>query len=177
MVKREIMKMMQTSITDITDEEKRKEYENLNALFSQKEVEDTIRFSKNSKAPGPDKIINEMLKEGIEYIAPILTLLFNQMLEKDKLIPETWRLGDIISIFKGKGEKLDMKNQRGLSMTSSFLKCLEKIVANRISPLIKRYTTDLQGGGKQNESTEEYLFMWPTAIDKIRNMARIPNLS
>ena len=165
-VKRDIIRMMQTTATDIADEGKRKEHEKLNALFSQKEVEDSIRFSKNSKAPGSDNVINEMLKEGIEYIAPILTLIFNEMLEKDKPIPETWRLGDIISIFKGKGEKLDMKNQRGLSMTSSVLKCLEKIVANRISPLIKRYTTDLQGGGKQNESTVEYLFMLQTAIDK-----------
>ena len=51
-------------------------------------------------------------------------------------------------------------------MTPSILKCLEKIIANRISPLIKKYTTDLQGGGKQNESTVEYLFMLQTAIDK-----------
>ena len=59
-----------------------------------------------------------------------------------------------------------MKNQRGLSMTSAVLKCLEKIIENRISPLMKKYTTDLQGGGKQNESTVEYLFMLQTAIDK-----------
>ena len=86
---------METLVTDIVGEGKRKEHEKLNVLFSQKEVEDAIRFSKNSKAPGPDNITNEMLKAGVKYIAPILTLLFNEMLEKEKLIPETWRLGDI----------------------------------------------------------------------------------
>ena len=61
-VKRDIIEMMEISVTDIVGEGERKEHEKLNALFSQKEVEDAIRFSKNSKAPGPDNIINEMLK-------------------------------------------------------------------------------------------------------------------
>ena len=50
-------------------------------------------------------------------------------------------------------------------MTSGILKCFEKVIANRIAPIITDNSTCLQGGGKRGESTEEYLLVLQTAID------------
>ena len=67
----------------------------------------------------------------------MLTSVFNYMLENKDMLPPQWALGDIVSIYKGKGARKEMKNQRGLTLTSCVLKCLEKIIAYRIAPVIK----------------------------------------
>ena len=118
-----------------------------------------IDEAKNNKAPVPDGITNEMIKEGKEELKGILLKLFNEMLQNNEKVPKQWKLGDIISIYKGKGECTEMKYQRGLSLTSCVLKCLEKAIANRIDPKIKENSTCSQGGGKSGEAIEEYLLI------------------
>ena len=78
-----------------------------------------------------------MIKEGKEELKGILLKLFNEMLQNNEKIPKQWKLGDIISIYKGKGERTEMKYQRGPSLASCVLKCLEKVIASRIDPKIK----------------------------------------
>ena len=80
------------------------------------------------------ELTNEMIKEGKEELKGILLKLFNEMLQNNEKVPKQWKLGDIISIYKGKGERTEMKYKRGLSLTSCVLKCLEKIIANSIDP-------------------------------------------
>ena len=138
----------------------------INKKFTEKEIEVGIEKAKNNKAPGPDGITNEMIKEGKEELKGILLKLFNEMLQNNEKVPKQWKLGDIISIYKGKGERTEMKYQRGLSLTSCVLKCLEKIIAYRIDPKIKENSTCLQGGGKSGEAIEEYLLILQSVIDK-----------
>ena len=107
-----------------------------------------------------------MLQEGKEILIPHLTYAFNRMLANDIDLPQQWRMGYIVSIFKGKGSQQEMKNQRGLSPTSYVLKCLKKTMAKRIIPQIEQNTNELQGDGKPKASTEEYLLVLQTMIDK-----------
>ena len=138
----------------------------LNRRFETKEVEKAIDETKRKKASGPDEITNEMLKEGKDLIKTQITEIFNKIKEEKEEIPETWTMGDIIiSIYKGKGRMDELINQRGLSLTSAILKCMEKILAERIEPIIKKNSTSLQGGGKRGESPEEYLYILQTIID------------
>ena len=106
-----------------------------------------------------------MIKEGNENLITPLTDLLNGILNENENIPESSKLADIISIYKGKGGKQDLNNQRGISLTSSILKCLERVIANRIENRIRENTTSLQGVGKKGEATEEYILMIKTIID------------
>ena len=110
----------------------------LNRRIETKEVEKAIDETKRKKASGPDQITNEMLKEGKYLIKNELTEIFNQIKENKEEMPDTWSLGDIISIYKGKGRMEDLRNQRGLTLNSAILKCIEKIIAERIEPIIKK---------------------------------------
>ena len=56
-----------------------------------------------------------------------MTYLPNLLSEKEE-IPKIWELADIISIYKGKGNKTDINNQRGISLASCMLKCLERVI-------------------------------------------------
>ena len=106
-----------------------------------------------------------MLIEGKELLIEPLTEVFNMILNNEEKIPRSWRVGDIVSIYKGKGSKHDLKNQRGISLTSAVLKCLEKVLSNRIEENIRKYSTNLQGGGKKGEATEEYILIINTIVE------------
>ena len=124
-----------------------------------------INGLKKNKAPGPDQITNDMLIQEQNYLVQPMTDCYNNMLKEKEEIPESWNNADIISIYKGKGDRHSMNNQRGISLTSSVFKCLEKVIGNRIDENKKKYTTNLQGGGKKGEATEEYILMIKTIID------------
>ena len=142
----------------------------MNKHISIGELEKSIDASKEG-APGPDIITNKMLKEGKDVIKEDLCNIFNNIKEKKEEFPISWELGDIISFFKGKGDPFDMIFQRGITLTSCVLKILENVIGRRIEPEIKKNSTPLQGGGKTDESPEEYLFVIQTIIDlnKLRN--------
>ncbi|CAK1587149.1 unnamed protein product [Parnassius mnemosyne] len=57
------------------------------------------------KAPGPEKVTNELIKGTLEELLPILTSLFNEILSTG-LILTKWKTSNIILIFK-KGKKED----------------------------------------------------------------------
>ena len=139
----------------------------MNAKITEKEVEDSIKRSKDG-APGPDEITNMMLKNSVDVIKPHLTKIMNDIKENKEEFPASWELGDVISFFKGAGDLFDMLFQRGITLTSCVLKTLESVVGYRIEPTISRKSTPLQGGGKKGESPEDYIFVLQTVIDKNR---------
>ena len=142
----------------------------MNRDIEEKELDMAINKTKKWKAPGPEDITNEMIKNGKESILKPMCNSLNRIKRKEEERPEAWRKGNIKSIWKGKGKVLEIKCQRGLSLTSAMLKCFEKIIGERINPTLKKNATSLQGGGKTGESCEEYLFIIQTlcmrAVDK-----------
>ena len=92
----------------------------LDKPFSEEEVKQSIKRLKNKKAAGLDRIRNEMLKSGAQYLTTSLTKLFNFILNKGSY-PDSWSTGLISPIFKS-GNKSDPSNYRGICVTS----CLGK---------------------------------------------------
>ena len=137
----------------------------INKIITIKEIEENIDKTRNNKAPGPDQITNEMMKEGKDLIKEELCEIMNKIKENKIEILKTWELGDIISFFKGKGDPYNLTYQRGITLTSTVLKILENIIGERIEPEIRNKSTPLQGGGKKGESPEEYIFVIQTIID------------
>ena len=75
----------------------------MNKKITVKEVVNCIEKNGNNKGPGPAEITNEMLKEGKELIKERLSEVMNDMKENNMEIPENWKVGEIISFYKGKG--------------------------------------------------------------------------
>ena len=137
-----------------------------NQCFTIEELLKCIALVQMNKANGPDGITYEMLKHGGTELHLELLRLANEILYEEIDIPDDWSIGDIISIYKGKGKLTEMRFQRGITLTSCIMKVIEKMIGARIGPLIKENSTDLQGGGKQGECVEEYLLAIQTVIDK-----------
>ena len=73
----------------------------INHKFSEKEIWDGICKLKNNKACGYDGIVNEFIKDAADVIVPVITKIFNLILNVG-LVPYKWSIGIITTIFKTK---------------------------------------------------------------------------
>ena len=104
----------------------------LNRPINESEVENAIKKLKLNKAPGPDGITNNAIKQAKDTLKTLYTALFNGIMETGTL-PSQWKVANMQLLFKGKGSKTDPNNYRTLAMENTQMKLLASIVNTRIS--------------------------------------------
>lgn len=120
-----------------------------------KEVKKAILSQKLDKAPGPDRIPNELLRGTIEEICPLLAKIFNNIL-KNSIIPKQWQEAHIILIHK-KGDRNEIGNYRPISLISNIYKVYAKIILNRISNALDENQPVEQAGFRKDYSTIDHI--------------------
>ncbi|XP_071039898.1 uncharacterized protein [Parasteatoda tepidariorum] len=106
------------------------------------EVDDGIKKLMDSKAPGPDEIPSEFLKNGGTSVTKKIYDLVRAIWEQ-KLIPEEWKTSMTCMIHK-KGDILDCSNYRGISLLCTSYKVFSNILFKRLSPLVENIVGDYQ---------------------------------
>ena len=86
-------------------------------------------------------------------------------IKNNKDTPESWNNILISTIYKKKGSKKHLNNQRGIFITPIISKIFEKLIKNRISQAVENYTSLFQAGGRSNRSTVDNLFILRAVID------------
>ena len=86
----------------------------MNGEITEEEVDQAVRKLKNNKSPGPDGLISEFFKYGLNILKPVITHLFN-VIFNTATFPTQWREAIIIPLHK-KSEKTDPNNYRGISL-------------------------------------------------------------
>ena len=128
---------------------------------TKEEIKEVIRNKKNNKATTDWK--NEIVKRGgdemVELIFPVIEAFWDE--EKP---PEQWNQGIITNVWKGKGDREKMDNQRGITVSSSIGTIAEEILTNRL--LEKIHFTQAQAGGKKGGSTTDQVFILKALIAK-----------
>ena len=99
-------------------------------------VEDILQSLKTNKAAGPDGVENRIMKECSEELAPTLTKLFRDSIDKGE-VPSQWKEAHIVPIHKG-GSKAVMGNYRPVALTSAICKVLEKIICAAMMSFLMR---------------------------------------
>ena len=133
--------------------------------ISEIEIISTTKKLKTKKAPGLDRIHNEMLKCGIHYLAFSLSILFNTIL-KCGYLPASWSKGMITAIYKS-GDKSDPWNYRGICVSSCLCKLFCSILNQRLHNFIQErnllhpYQIEFLPGFR----TSDHIFSLRTIID------------
>ena len=139
-----------------------------------KEVVDErrVRWALNSfspyKSPGPDGIYPILLQKGATILIPHLCRIFKACIAYGH-IPKIWRQVKVIYIPKpGKDNYDEAKAFRPISLSSFFLKSLEKLVDKHIreGPLKKKPLHGLQCAYQPGKSTETALHHVVTRIEE-----------
>ena len=94
--------------------------------ISREGVYKLIKNINTNKATGPDIIAGKILKENIETISDILTIIFDKSLETGK-VPSDWNHANVTPVFK-KGDKHHPGNYRPISLTCISCKLLEHVI-------------------------------------------------
>lgn len=126
------------------------------------EVHEALSKLKNRKAPGPDRIVNEMLKYGGTELKRAITLLFQKIISTQK-VPDDWKNSITIPIYKN-GNKHDPDNYRMICLLNSISKLLTKIITKKIMNKIK--ISEEQQGFRPNRSTIDAVFILRQMIEK-----------
>ena len=130
--------------------------ETTDIIVKNEEIEKIIKELKNNKAPGPDKIKAEILKNTKDIWIPYLARLYTHCF-KQKIFPKIWKSAKLIILLKNPDkEKTNIKSYRPICLLNLFGKILEKLIVNRINkyrPNIE--DCKLQYGFRKKKSTED----------------------
>ena len=93
------------------------------------ELDVALKSLKSNKTADPHGMINELFKKGCSgsNLLEALLLLYNGIKET-MFFPNYMLLEDITTIYKNKGSRFDMDNDRGIFILTVFKKVLDKLV-------------------------------------------------
>ena len=112
---------------------------NLNErAISLEEVGEAVNEMKSGKAPGLDGFPVECLKKGDVAVLEWLVRLLNLSFDMGE-VPTDWRGACIVPLYKGKNDKSECRNSRGISLLS---KLFGRVLFKRV-----RASTECAWGG------------------------------
>lgn len=136
----------------------------LTDLPTREEIAGQIRRLKNNKAPGEDEITAELLKYGGEELVKHVHALIALIWETEKM-PSSWSMGTICPIFK-KGDKLECRNYRGITLLAVTYKVLSSTINDRLKRVVEENIGEYQCGFRPGRGTTDQLFVVRQVMEK-----------
>ena len=100
--------------------------------------------------------------------------MLNKIREED-FIPDFVRLADIATIYKGKGEKCDLKNDRGIFLVTIFRSILMRLIYLEKYDKLDSSMSDSQVGGRKRKSVRNHIWILNGVIcDVLSNKKKTP---
>ena len=144
---------------------KRKEPE-----FTIKEVKSAALNLNAPSSSGSDQLPPDIFKNAGHMFYKSLTKVLNAV--KEHLwIPPKWYELIIVTIFKNKGSRKLLEYYRGIFLSNIITKILEKVIKNRIKPLLNKINP-LQAGSQENKCTCDSLFLVYGVIDHAKYLKK-----
>ena len=138
--------------------------------FTIKEVKDAALNLNAPSSSGPDQIPPEIFKNAGHRFYVSLTKVLNAA-KNNLWIPPKWYDLIIVTIFKNKGSRKLLEFYRGIFLANIITKVLEKVIKNRIRPLLKKINP-LQAGSQDNRCTCDSLFLVYGVIDHAKYLKK-----
>ena len=141
--------------TDIDDNSTNEE---INSPITVDDIIEAVKILKNNNYPGNDDLLNEHLKSSLHLMLPIYLKLFNIILDSG-VVPDTSLIGNIIPIYKDKGNVSFEENYRPITILS----CLGKLFTTILN---KRFSNYLESNNIIGDNQSDFRFGF-TTIDNI----------
>ena len=126
------------------------------SAFSEEEYRKGIAALNNNKAAGIDDILVEQLKsqgpKAHKWFHTVLNICFIE-----NKIPRIWRQSKIIAILKPGKDSAIPKNYSPISLLCHTYKLYERLILNRVSPLLEQQLIKEQAGVRHGESCTSQL--------------------
>ena len=113
-------------------------------------------------------MIREIFKPeviGKDLKSSMLTM-FNRIKQEMEL-PSFMEVANIISIYKGKGERLDLNNDRGIFLVNIFRSILMILVYNDKYPIVDKNMSDSNVGARKGKNIRNHIFIVNGVINEV----------
>jgi exonuclease III len=124
--------------------------------ITMQELEEALKLTRDNKSPGPDQIPVETLKAGGDSLKMLLLDLMN-LAWRTGTVPDHWNKSIICPIYKNKGDPLDCKNYRGISLMSHAGKIYERILEIRLRRQVEESLSESQCGFRPGRGTVDQI--------------------
>ena len=134
-----------------------------------------LRSLKKNKSADPHGLIYELFRPEVigSDLFTSLLMLCNSVKEQ-LLIPHFLTFTDVTSIYKQKGDRSDLENDRGLFGVSKIRSIIEKLVYQDAYEDIDNTMSDSNVGGRKNRNIRDNLLViYATINDAVRNKKEI----
>lgn len=132
--------------------------------FNKDEMLIAWKLLKCRKAAGFDGIYPEMLKNCGPIAFEWLRILFNNILNNG-ILPKLFKRAKVIAILKPGKDGSEASHFRPISLLSVTFKILERVLLNRIEPIINQTVPVSQAGFRQHRGCSEQLAALSTLIE------------
>jgi hypothetical protein len=126
------------------------------------EEKNAIKQLKDGKAPGTDGVLGEMLKAGGEAVVKWMA----RISFRSGVVPRDRRRACVVPIYKGKGERTECKNYRGISMLSIGGKVYGRVLVDRVVKKTEGRISDEQGGFRKGRGCVDQVFALRNVSEK-----------
>jgi len=116
------------------------------------ETQVAINRLKWSKAPGICGIHTELLKAGGNAVLMSLHAVLCSIRNTD-IIPTDWKVGLVVPLWKGKGDRQDCNNYQGVTLLSVPSKGFAQIILDRVHQHLLEHQRPEQSGFTPERST------------------------
>ena len=161
----QVIKALNNQLWDLRFEAlKKKSFE----PWTLEDLDEVIQKLKNNQARDPNGIINEIFKPGVAGIdlKKSLVDLMNTVLSTF-FIPECMAYADITSIFKLKGSRMLLSNDRGIFILGVLRKILDKLLYLEKYPGLESNMSDSNIGARRNKNVRNHLFIVYGVINSV----------
>ena len=152
----------------------RERYRNVMMLKSSpwkmEDLNSALKSLKNNKSMDPNGMINEVFKE--EYIGNdlkrALLMMFNKI-KTEHMIPSFMSNQNITTIYKNKGSRLDLDNDRGIFIQTVLKKIMDKLIYADKYEDIDNNMSDSNVGSRKKRNSKDHLFIIHGIINSVVN--------
>ena len=140
------------------------------------DLEIVLSSLKNNKARDPNGWINEIFKSDVAGNDLKLSMLhlFNQI-KSESSFPDFMKNAEVTSLYKGKGSKNDLGNDRGIFIVSIFRTILMKLMYKDVYDDIDESMSDSQIGSRKNKNIRNHIWVVNSVIhDVLRTKKKKP---
>ena len=132
---------------------------NKSAPWTMDDLVNTLKELKGGKARDPNGWSNDIFTNEVagECLKLSMLKLFNRM-KMENFIPEFMQNADITTIYKGKGEKYNLENDRGIFLVSIFRSILMRLIYRDKYSIIDKNMSDSQVGARKRKSVRNHIY-------------------
>ena len=133
------------------------------------QVNKILRNVNSRKATGPDKTPPKIVKISANSIDSHLTNISNNDLKRNAF-SDSAKVASICLIFKGKGERNEIKNYRPVRIVNCFSKVYERFIHRNLMSSVTNFLSDFISAYRKGNSTNHLLLRlienWEAALDR-----------